>query len=353
MDRLIRATYAGLRARGRPARQRLRWLPAVAVVGAVVAGLALGAALGRSRLPAAAPTGVPVTLSPTTQIRGPVPTPRTPAPTSAGTTSPAAAERDMWSKVRSSISDPAAVLVPTWLPSMVDRNSLDAVTSRGAIDTYRVVYGTTGGGSVTFTMGSAEPEAGRSAIGLTIRGYRAGLSHDPDGYARPGLPKLVSWSEGGVHYGIRSETLSGDDLMRIAWSLESARPPARAFPYTRASTGACSLPGMDAEALVRRLLASAGNGDPDAMADCFALETLENTPGTWQQAWSALPRTRDVVVRDVLWFGGRQIVTASWTFERDPGGVWSPSATRFFVVGLDGDRLRAFSVFSGPASLPQ
>lgn len=354
MDRLIRATYSGLRARGRPARRGRAWVPAVALAAAVVAGLALGAALGRSRVtpaepadPAAATPSAPATAG----IRGPAPTPRTPAPTSAGSTASSAVERDLWSTVRSRISDPAAVMVPTWLPSAVDRSVLNAMTAPGPNRVYEVGYG--GSGSVTFTMGPTEPErAGQSAIGLTVRGHPAVLSHPSDADSRPGLPKQLAWSEDGRHYGIRSEALSGDDLMRIAWSLEASRPPARPFPYRRERVGACSVPGVEADALVRRLLSIAGNGDPDAVADCLALEVLEGSAGGGR-GWASLPRARDVVVHGSYWFGGRQIVSVSWTFERDPGGAWGPSSHRFFMVGQEGDRLRVYGVWTAPASLPR
>lgn len=354
LDRLIRATYAGLRARGRPARRANAWVPAIAVAAAIVAGLALGAALGRSRITPAAPTNAPVathSAAPTAQVGGPAPTPRRPAPTSVGTVAPGTNERNTWAKVRTSLADPAAVITPTWLPSTVDRD----VTSAGAsLESYEFAYGIEGRGTVFLTMGPMAPEqAGISGIGLSVRGHPAILSHDPDAHARPGLPKLVSWSEDGRHYGIRSQALSGDDLMRIAWSMESPRPPARPHPYARVSVGACSVPGIEADVLLRRLMSIVGSGDPEAIADCFALETLESSPGAWR-SWASLPRARDVIVSlDPYWFGGRQVLGVSWTFERDPGGAWNPSPHQFLMVGVDDDRLRVYYVWTAPASLPR
>lgn len=259
----------------------------------------------------------------------------------------------MWSKVRASLSDASVVLVPTWLPATVDRAVVNAVTSRGASDTYAVTYGSSSSPTVTLSMGPVKPdEAGSSGMGLKVRGHNAVLSHPSDAHARAGLPKQVTWVEEGRHYAIRSESLSGDDVMRIAWALESGRPPARPFPYARERVGACSVPGIGPEALLQRLLSLVGSGDEAAIADCFALEALESAPGAWR-SWAALPRTRDVAVRQVYWFGGRQIAAVSWTFERDPGGAWGPSVHRFFTVGLDGDRLRVYEMASAPSSLPR
>jgi len=354
MDRLIRGTYAGLRARGRSSHHRRPWLAAVAVAAAILAGLALGTALGRSRITPAAPTPVPMySIAPTAQAGGAVPTPRTPMATSPGTGAAVAAEGDMWSKVRASVSDPVAVMTPTWLPAAVDRSVLNAVTSRGAGDSYEVGYGSASSAAVTFTMGATKPEpAGPSGVGLKVRGHPTVLSSDPGAYSRSGLPKLLSWTEQGRHYGIRSETLSGDDLMRIAWSMETERPSFRPFPYARERVGTCSRPGMEADIVVRRLLSAVGSGDAATIADCFALEALESAPDAWR-GWASLPRARDVVVRDAYWFGGRQIVAVSWTFERDPGGAWNPAPFQFFMVGLDDDRLRVYDVWTAPASLPR
>ena len=191
-----------------------------------------------------------------------------------------------------------------------------------------------------------------TVIGLKVRGHPAVLSHPSDAHVRAGLPKQLTWVEEGRHYAIRSQSLSGDDVMRIAWSLESERPPGRPFPYSRERVGACSVPGIEPQALLQRLLSLIGSGDEAAIADCFALEALESAPGAWRN-WAALPRTRDIAVHEVYSFGGRQIAAVTWSFERDPGGAWGPSVQRFFTVGFDEDRPRVYEVWSAPASLPR
>lgn len=353
MDRLIRATYARLRPRAGMPRRRIAWLPVAGVAAAILVGLTLGTALGRFRTGPAAPASDPApTLSlATAPPGGSLPTTPTPMPTSAGTTVRSAEERDLWSNVRSSTSE--TVLIPTWLPTTVDRTKLDAVTARGSAGgTYRVIYGTFGP-SVTFTMDRTAPaRTGSSGIGLTVRGRPAVLSHPSEAHSQAGLAKLITWSEDGIHYGIASAALSGDDLVRIAWSLGSEPAPSRPSPSARTGAGQCSTAGATSQDVIRRLLDLSGSSDSSAVADCFALEYLGQYPATGS-IWAALPRTADVRFGPAYPFGGREIVTVTWKFGRDPGGAWNPQPTRFFMVGIENDRPRVYEVWSAPASLPR
>ncbi|HET8567404.1 MAG TPA: hypothetical protein VFM93_00270 [Candidatus Limnocylindria bacterium] len=317
------------------------------VVAALVA-LTIACAPPATREDPATRPSVPATASAErpTQAREPVAS-RSPAPTSRGDATVDASERLAWDRVRAAFTTPSLVLAPTWLPFAAARAS---VTETVAADRYAVTYRAGTGTLVVRLMPVAPPQAGTSGLGLVVRGRPAIFTFDPSAFEREGVLKQISWSEGNAHYTVASDALSGDDVLRIAWSLAGERPPARPSPFTRPSGGSCSPPDAPHESVVQRALSLLGSGEA-AIADCFALETLDAERG-WL-GWGRLPAASDVVLHGSYWFGGRKVVSAAWRFASDPGGAWGIASHRFFLVGPDGDRLRIYDVWSGPPGLPR
>lgn len=291
--------------------------------------------------PAAGPGGLPSpTIAPivTARVSGTIPPPPSPLPTAIGTATVTAAERDAWSRIRAALPQGSPVAMPTWLPSVVDRDRV-AVTSLtpGATDPRYVVTYAGGGRSIEFGMGGDGPPAGGSGVGTRVRRSPAALTFPPSLFTDPAQPlaRVVKWTESGRTLWIASSTFTGGDLLRVAWSLDNATAPAPR--YVRVKDGACAS-ATDPQETVDHLIALIGSGDPDAVLDCFALDAgFAN--------WATLPTTTDRTSRKLGDIGGRVSVFAGWKFTSEPvPGSWTQgsSGSQFLMVGLEDGRWRVF-----------
>jgi hypothetical protein len=248
------------------------------------------------------------------------------------------------------------IIEPTWMPPVFSaaRSQMSAVTSSNAADTTYVVSYTAGRDQVLFALrpasvASPSPSPGviMSGVGTLVRRSRAVLSFSSDlFYAPPGTASLrvVSWIEGAYGLRIESETISGDDLLHIAWSLDQTGAPGPG-PATRAKPGACA-DATAPEATIRRLIALTGSHDADALADCFAFQG--GSPG----AWADLPAATLESIRLVPGAGGRRQLQPTWTFASNPGGALNQRQTMFFMVGREDGVWRIFDANTAPFPTP-
>jgi hypothetical protein len=234
------------------------------------------------------------------------------------------------------------------------RSQMSAVTSSNPADTTYVVSYTAGRDQVRFGLRSASvaspsPSPGViwSGVGTLVRRSRAVLSFSSDLFnAPPGTASLrvVSWTEGAYGLRVESETISGDDLLHIAWSLDQAGAPGPG-PAIRVKPGACA-DATAPEATIRRLIALTGGHDPDALADCFAFQ------GGAYGVWADLPSATLDLLRLVQGSGGRRQLQAQWTFSATPGGAWNLRQTMFFMVGREDGVWRIFDANTAPFPTP-
>jgi len=270
-----------------------------------------------------------------------------PSPTPDATRGPDAS----WQQLRQSLPAGVPMIEPTWLPSVFDgvKSGMSAMTSSNPTDTYYGVAYTAGRDTVVFSLrGTTAPKpspavGNQSGVGgLIVRRSPASLDLPSDLFTNPsaGGLRVVSWTEGTYALRIESQTISGDDLLHIAWSLDQTGAPGA--PAARVKPGVCA-DSASAEATVRRLVALLGTNDPDALADCFASEAIG-----FAGPWAALPAASIDAVAPVQGAGGRQQLQVSWTSASDPGGAWSIRSTRFFLIGREDGVWRIFAVNSAP-----
>ena len=183
---------------------------------------------------------------------------------------------------------------------------------------------------------------GDSAIGTRVRNSNAALIYVGGWPATPGAHVLrrARWVEGNYVLRIESERFTGDDLLRVAWSLDRTGAPAPKTPYTRVKPGVCAARGAAPEDTVRRLIAFVGSGDRDAVLDCFSLELLGESPGYY--GWADLPLASDLKLEPSQGTGGRVVIGAGWQFASNPGGAWAQHAHHFFLLGLEDGSWRVY-----------
>lgn len=261
-------------------------------------------------------------------------------PTASGTTATSVTEREAWSQIRSRLPVGSSVAAPTWLPDVLDRGGLTVATLHvdPADPRYIVTYSGSGR-SIEFGMGGGGPAqtSGQSGLGTRVRRSPAVLSFPSDLFFDPSGPalRIIRWQEAGRDLWIRSSTVTGGDLLRVAWELDLVSAPAAV--HRRVRDGACASTTKP-EDTIDRLMALIGSGDRDALLDCFALDVgFAN--------WATLPTTTDRTRRTGGEVGGRVSVQGSWTFTSEPV-LWTQGskASQFFQLGLEGGRWRVFEV---------
>lgn len=325
---------AASRRRGRVSSWLLFASVAVAVV--VLTAALLGSGLRTIR-------ETPASQPPATHVPGILPS-ATPDPTRGPDAS--------WQQLRRSLPG-VPMIEPTWLPPVFDgvQSGMSAFSSSNSSDTSYGVSYTAGKDTVVFRLrGSTAlnqtppPTVGSQSGfgGIVVRRSPAQLNFPSDLFADPraeGL-RVVRWKEGDYTLSIESQTISGDDLLRIAWSLDQTGAPGA--PAVRTRPGACA-DTASAEATIRQLIALVGNHDRGALADCFAAEAVE-----YADSWADLPAAVLNSIAPSQSVGGRQQFQVSWTFATDPGGPWNIRATYFFLIAREDGRWRVFAVNSAP-----
>jgi|GEM_PF-2594165 len=332
------------------------WIPAVGPAGArrlrpsglvfvplAAAVIVLAAVIGSGLRTA---REAPATQPPATEVPGVLPTPS--ASRSPEVTRPPGDAS--WQQLRQNMPVGVPIIEPTWLPSVFDRvaSQMSAVTTSRAADTTYVVSYTAGRDRVLISLrgiatAASSPAPGlQSAIGMVVRRSPAILSFSSDLFQRPdaGGLRVVSWTEGGYAMRIESETITGDDLLHIAWSLDQTSAPGSPTARTKPST--CADPGSS-ETTARRLIALIGGHDRDALGDCFASEVAG-----YAAAWADLPMATLDSIRPVQGAGGRDQLQVSWTFSSDPGGAWTTRPTNFLLIGREDGLWRIFAVNTAP-----
>jgi len=243
------------------------------------------------------------------------------------------------------------IIEPTWMPLVFGSGGSQTSALLGstpANSAYTVSY-RAGRDMVTFTLGPLIPPTpyavGTSGLGMTVRRSPAVLRFPSDLFAHPGGEglRVVSWTEGAHTLRIESETISGDDLLHIAWSLDQTGAPGAA-PAARAKPGACA-DAASPEVTARHLIALIGSHDRDALTDCFAREA--EAVG-YAAGWADLPSATLDSLTSVEGAGGRSQLGVTWTFASDPGGAWNPRPTNFFLIGGDDGLWRVFAANTAP-----
>jgi hypothetical protein len=254
-----------------------------------------------------------------------------------------------WQQLRQQVAPTIPIIEPTWMPDVFSsvRAQISAVsTANLASTTYAVRY-QTDRDTITFSLGDPAPSlVGMSAAGITVRRSPAVLSFPSDLFAHPGDPGLraVSWTEGAYLLRIESRTISGDDLLHIAWSLDQTGAPGPG-PAVRTKPGACA-DAVAPETTIRRLIALAGSHDLDSLADCFAFQ------GGSAGAWADLPTATVESIRLVQGAGGRRQLQPTWTFSAVPAGASNQRQTVFLMVGRDDGLWRIFDANTAPFPTP-
>jgi hypothetical protein len=254
-------------------------------------------------------------------------------------------EAQAWAEVRSSLPG-VPIVLPTWLPPSVDRSrvQLRQLVLAPTEPRYVIAYVAPDGADVSIALGpTPDVRSGEdSAIGTRVRNSNAALIYIGGWPATPGAHVLrkVRWVEGNYVLRIESERFTGDDLLRVAWSLDRTDAPAPKTPYTRVKPGVCAARGAAPEETVRRLIAFVGSGDRDAVLDCFSLELLGESPGYY--GWADLPLASDVKLEPSQGTAGRVVIGAGWRFASNPGGAWAQQAHHFFLLGLEDESWRVY-----------
>lgn len=263
-------------------------------------------------------------------------------------------EAEVWAEARASLPPGTPVAVPTWLPATLDREHVQLRDLRAdpADPRYVVAY-LDGKKEIVFALGQM-PEIAGSGYGMRVRGVPATLTFPTslwDDRTTPAM-RRVRWSERGRVLSISSDTFSGDDLLHVAWSLDTAGQPAPANAYTRLDAGACAKAGGAPEDTVRALLTLTGGHQRDAVLDCFANEYIGEASAGVGTMWGDLPAATLNDIRQVSITGGRPVIQATWAFASDPGGAWGTRPTRFFDLGLEAGRWRIHAINSAPVMPP-
>lgn len=264
------------------------------------------------------------------------------------------AAADVWAHLRATLPS-APVAEPRWLPDTIDRQhvTLSGLVADASDPRYVVTYGSARG-TIVLALGPADEIAG-SGYGTQVRGQSATLTFATALFSDPSTPapRRLRWRESGNTLSISSETFSGDDVLHIAWSLDTHGAPLRSF--TRSADGACAKAGGAPMDTVRAYVRLLGSGTRDELADCWADEVL-GSPNTQPidptASLPTLPATTLDDIRIVGGLGGRTVVSASWTFAADPGSAWGPRPTRFFIVAPEAGRWRITEIGSAPMGPP-
>lgn len=331
--------------RRRADRRGPTFLAVPSAVAVIVLAMIVGGALAERRAP-----GGPSTSQPTPTVSGAggvLPSPS--ISLSPSTTAMSPVEAAAWQRVRDTLPASGPVAMPTWLPPSIDRTAVEI--RELTKDSYLIAYRGDGGSVLIFAMGarpvpSAERDAG---VGVRlVRRSSATLSFPQSVFDNPTAKALrrVQWQEGDRWLRIESEDLRGDDLVRVAWSLDLATAPAPAHPFIRGRAGACA--SADPEATLRTFLTLAGSGDVDAALDCYALERVEVTGASLGQGWANLPKATFISLERRADSGGRAQLLVSWTFAGDPGGAWGSPATYFFLLTQEGGVYRIGEMGTAP-----
>jgi hypothetical protein len=311
---------------------------------ALVLSLALLVACGRTDLPA--PTAAvrrdeppaPSVTATATAIATARPTP-TPQPR-------VMAEAEAWAEVRSALPG-VPIILPTWLPPSVDRTRVELreLVRDPADPRYAIAYVAPTGATVVLALGHASGIDG-SGIGTRVRNSPAVLSFSQSLWSEPHkpAPRRVLWVEDRYVLRVDSDRFTGDDLLHIAWSLDRTGQPALKYPYTRTKPGVCASHGAPPDATIRQLLTFVGNGDREAVLDCFSLEFVGQSPYPSIGGWADLPRASDFRLSPPSALAGRFVVSAGWLFARHPGGAWNQDAHHFFVLGLEDGSWRVYEI---------
>jgi len=279
------------------------------------------------------------------------------SPVAATTASPTAqprvmSEAQVWAEVRSSL--PAVpIILPTWLPSSVDRTRVELreLVRDPADPRYAIAYVAPTGAAVLLALGPAS-NVTSSSLGTRVRNSPAVLSFDTSLWSDASKPSLrrVRWVEDRYVLRIESDRFTGDDLLHVAWSLDRTGAPAPKTPYTRTKPGVCAARGASPEETVRRLMGFVGSGDHDAVSDCFSLELLGDYPG--YNGWADLPRTSEVKLSTPAALAGRFVIGVAWLFASDPGGAWAQQAHHFFTLGVEDGSWRVYETATAAIGPP-
>jgi hypothetical protein len=258
-------------------------------------------------------------------------------------------EAAAWQTVRRTLPASGPIAVPSWLPPSIDRATIEI--RELTAERYVIAYRGDEGRTLVFAMGSSPgPSAGTEAQ-VSIRGVRrspATLSLPQSVFSDRSAKGLrrIEWKEGDRWLRIESESLSGDDLVRVAWSLDLATAPPPAHAFTRDLTGTCA--SSDPEGTLRTFLALAGRGDGNTALDCYALVLIEVVGPSLGQGWANLPKATLVSLQRRPDSGGRAQLLVSWTFASDPGGAWGSPATMFFLLAREDGVYRIAEMATAP-----
>jgi hypothetical protein len=252
-----------------------------------------------------------------------------------------------WQQLRRQVAPGVPIIEPTWMPPVFGGvPAASVVAGANAADTTYVVSYHTDRDTVTLNLGGTAPsEVNAGGVGgILVRNSPAFLRF-PEYLAQGGQGlRVVSWTEGSYALRIESQTISGDDLLHIAWSLDPTGAPGPA-PAIRAKPGVCA-DAASPELTARRLIALIGSHDPDALADCFAFR------GGAYAVWADLPSATLDSIRLVQGTGGRRQLQVGWTFASEPGGAWNLRSTNFFLIGREDGLWRVFAVNTAPFPNP-
>jgi hypothetical protein len=258
----------------------------------------------------------------------------------------------VWSQLRAQMSPGTPIIEPTWLPPVFGNTKaeLSDVRSGSAADSRYTVTYRAGSISITFALGpqSATPSDGRSAMGGSIRRSWGTLSFPSDLFAHPGANglRILSWAEGAYSLRIETETLSGNDLLHVGWSLDLSGAPNPSPEPARAAAGTCA-DSASPEMTVRRLVGLIGSQDPVALAECFAIGATG-----FAGPWAAGPRATFEAVDSLGPVGGRVQLRVKWLFASNPGGPANIEPVNFVILGQEDGFWRVFDVNTAPLPTP-
>jgi hypothetical protein len=257
----------------------------------------------------------------------------------------------VWQQLRQQLSPGTPIIQPTWLPPAFANTKAELSGVRAGAPAerrYTVTY-RAGPRALVFALGPLPPTPsdGRSAMGTGIRRSWGNLSFPTDLFAHPdadGL-RVLSWTEGAYALRIETETVSGNDLLHVGWSLDLGGAPSSSAP-ARALAGTCA-DRTSAEATARRVVDLIGSRDPVALADCFAIGATG-----FAGPWAAWPRATFESVDSLGQIGGRTQLRVQWLFASNPGGPANVEPVNFFILDQEDGFWRVFEVNTAPLPTP-
>ena len=264
-----------------------------------------------------------------------------------------ASETEVWSRIRAAFPT-GPVAMPIWLPSEVDRSRVELRILRTTpTREYEVVYRDAAGASLlNLRLGPVQPVQESAVSMCCVRGAQATLHLATRLFSDPALigMRQMRWEEQRRTLTITSERIKGEDMLRIAWSLDRTTAPPNAYLSSHPQSGACAS-STSAEGTVVRLLSLTGSGNRDALIDCYSSDAIA-VGGLDVASWAGLPATKDVAVSRGADVAGRTWVAATWRFTSAAGGPWGEVNTRFFLLGREEGVWRIYEVGSAPFSTP-